>query len=249
MNDKQLDKILDDYKSSKYIDVKSILDYKALPVEKRSGRVWYWPAPWYKLPRSLPVENFQDLVGPRGSWGELDRFLADEFPIQYFLRDGYRNNKLYWFFRRIGWKTRDVKYWIKYFLFPCRPELLKAIPKNQYFDLPEVMREFLFACVISLVEGEYEGKIPHHSLKNVHKMEKPMLIKWNEFYDELKKCYKYITIERKELVKNLDLELTACSKLKSDKKYLKYWKMEKQLDQLDKKWLKWVVAENASFWA
>lgn len=237
----KLIKLLNTLKNpQKYVQVDNLNDYLALPKEKREK--WGF---WYIQPYALPSKFFDD--AETGTWEDFEEYLRKEYPIQSFIREVMPK----WFYP-IQRYYHDYKWKIYYLFHPQHSELHKTIAR-EWRDLTGIIPDFLFACIKSYVEKELNGKIPHHDIKKASKFEKSLLINENKFYNELKKCYQYITIERLELEKLESEELRRCSENKDKslsyyKKYKSYILIERKLKYYDDKWLTWIVKFRDCLW-
>ncbi len=151
---KNLDKLLADLDNPrKYVqNVNTALDYQNLPLSSRAVFRPGWLTPWYLLPASLEVKS-GEFFGEESEWVKLNRFLSKKYPIQYFLRDGYRDTIIRKVLKSFQWDIEELYNDAKCWLFPRRPKLKAAIP-NTYEDLTTIIPNVLFTAIIEFVEDE-----------------------------------------------------------------------------------------------
>ncbi len=138
--------------------------------------------------------------------------------------------------------------------------IYKYIPKREYADKTYLIPEFLFGCVIEIVESEKCFEHIDYSTCPKHK----------RFERDLKLCYNFVKCIRPELQKAIDSELDAAEKqaplvLKkvegddslmelemSDKTYEElygsYSFYKKELDKQEQKYMKWIVKNVDHLW-
>ena len=238
----KLEKILRDSENPrKYVRVNSFDDYLNLPLNKR----YKWGF-WYLLPDSLPTRMFNG-GNKIGTWEDFNEYMQIWHPLQFFIRHTFPR-----LFRPIKWKLKDYKWKIYYIFKPQHRELTRAIGRD-WRDLTDIIPDILFACVKSYVEGELNGKIPHHDLEETKGFERSNLRAWNKFYRKLEDCYFYIEVEKPRLEKLLS---ESYKKVATDDRNLSYKetykesiKIEKELRFNDNKWLYWIVANRDMLWS
>ncbi len=153
-------------------------------------------------------------------------------------------------------KTANDWYWnhIRPIFAPQHKELRKTIPRI-WCDLPEIIDNFLFACVVYYVENEeglknWEYQDDGHPCKDAAPM--------------LREVYEYIKTVRPSMEQELKMNfslievLTLVGKdnssyreeLRDDSKAT--WKnvdaIEKEINDLDTKYLTWIIANRGLMW-
>jgi len=125
------------------IKVNSVDSYFALPRNEREK------FGVYLSPSSLPWDGFEEFLNKGGQgWGALEKRIAEEYPIQYFVRNMWENLDIY--FSRFRGKLET--WWI--WAFNPQHSELRAVISRNWDDLDNIIRKFLFACVVSYVEKE-----------------------------------------------------------------------------------------------
>jgi len=147
-------------------------------------------------------------------------------------------------------------YWPIYYLFhPQHSELRKVIPRS-YQELDVLMVEFNFAIVKSLVEKQYCGidqlYADYLAVPQVGgEFDKELVEGWNNFRQQLFNCYKYITVQRFNLQKELEdsykFDLPA-SKEVWEKFFADSTRVKQRIEELDSKWLLWIISNKNYFW-
>lgn len=251
--------------------VRTLKEYLALPESERFDKnLWI---KWYIAPHSLIMDELdfsgKELDSNSLGWAGFNYWARKNFPIQYFIRKGWHDLSFIKAFHRwkysMAWKLERLKYRIQWFFGPARPNLIKSVGRH-YRDLPEIMRDFNFECIIEYVEGEEGLKHAKLQLRKPRKGSNEHEIEWHnstikenrEFYYGLKKCYQYIKTERPKLVKDEEEALNKWydeynneTNKKKNVRGGRYWlsnKIEKQRDDKDKKMLVWIAQNTNKFW-
>ncbi len=237
---KNLDKLLADLDNPrKYVpNVDTALDYQNLPSCAREKYVYYWLTPWYILPASLK-SNMLGLDRENSEWGKLFKFLAKNYPLQYFLREGYRDNVIHQTIRYVKWDIDGFYNDIKCWLFPRRPKLKAAIP-NTYEDLTTIIPNVLFTAIIEFVEDEQCFKyILWTGCGGKNRAAKR----------KIKEIYQWAKTGRKELKEEISKSYPAQGcKLPYKEAYGKLNKLEKKLENQDTRYLTWIVTNRQLLW-
>lgn len=191
-----------------------------------------------KNSQPLIFDSVVDLI----QYQDLQKSKWDKFALKY-----------YWSIHR--W-FRDKIYYSIYYLFrPQHSELRKVIPRS-YQELDYLMVEFNFALVKSLVEKQYDGIESLYSnylaVPQVGgEFDKELVDRWNNFRQQLFNCYKYITIQRVRLQKELEdshkFDLPATPEV-WEKFFTDSTRIEQEIENLDNKWLVWIVNNKNYFW-
>ena len=121
----------------KTVNAINVSQYKKLPKSEREVFGF-----WYRLPRLYEVG------GPR-----FEEYWKENYPIQFRVREGTEN--LLISLSILKDKIRD-KVWRRF--FPQNKWARKVVP-NVWCDKPELIQEFLFACVIDFVENEPANQV------------------------------------------------------------------------------------------
>jgi len=171
---------------SNHVNVTSVDEYFNLPREKREK--WGF---WYLKPIALPLGNLDEYDVEDGGWNEFDSRICRGYPIQSLIRYNFSSMWEYFFGGSFGVFTQ-LQYRVSCFFFPRNQDLRDAIPKT-WRDKPELITDFLFACIKSFVEEEDglsqlrmmdEGKKKLAKLKS-RKISKEERVKLNaEFKDD-----------------------------------------------------------------
>jgi len=226
----------------KYLkDVHTFREYENMHRCDRETYVPYWITPWYKLPRGLKMtmEEFNDKEN--SEWGKLDRFLRKNYPLQFFLREGYREMLLYRAILSFKWDLEGFYDDIKYWLFPRRPLLKNAVP-NQWMDLDGIYTQVLYAGILEFVENEkglervlWEDDIPNTKNVAAKKM--------------IEEIYEWAKTGRAELQKEISQSYPPMGcKLPYKEAYGKLDKLEKKLEAQDTRYLTWIVTNRELLW-
>ena len=116
----------------KNVNVSNVKQYKELPKSEREVFGF-----WYRLPKLY-------------EWGgeRFEDYWKQNYPIQFRIRDGIENI----FITLSVWKDKLIENtWTR--TFPKNAWARKIIP-HTYSDKPELIQDFLFACIIDFVENE-----------------------------------------------------------------------------------------------
>lgn len=142
-----------------------------------------------------------------------------------------------------AWKLRC---WLN----PRQKWIKKHIEYYSFCDKPELLKDFVFGCIIDLIEGEKYFQTVSGG---------------EEFDRELKECYDYITVRRKELQDEIDKLYESCppwdrdvdviEQMNDEKRreitkpiYDKINAAEEKLDKEDEKMLVWTVKNRGGLW-
>lgn len=136
-------------------------DYKKLPIELRSKKVWWWLTPWFIMPGAMRMDlsELKDGLGKKqhegnGEFAKCYAFLKKEFPLQYFLREGIQDSKIAWWLRMKKMKIEELWYTHVDCFFKPRQKWLTDVIGKTYRDKPELIRDVMYAFIINLVEEE-----------------------------------------------------------------------------------------------
>lgn len=158
-------------------------------------------------------------------------------------------------------KIRNYYYIVKCFFFPKQRWIKKYIKYHYYDDIPCLIPDFLFGCVIEFVEIEENFKICEYDYYNCSddKLEyyisndkslsylqteeeiqeyKKMIIEARTFKREILKCYEYAVLrnEIKNSIGNPKLNKTT------------YTKWENFIEQNDPQYCKVIIKHYESLW-
>jgi hypothetical protein len=132
--------------------------------------------------------------------------------------------------------------WVDYLsiIFKPRQRWIKDhIEYNKWCDKVQLIPDFLFGCVVHLVEEEkwlesidYEAT-DHHA----------------KFAKELQECYDYIKVGRPKLNKDLDEAYKNIPDVVDyEERYGEVIRIEKELTDLDQKYSIWIVTNKGFMW-
>jgi hypothetical protein len=193
---------------------------------------WYIPFQVYTKPWALSM----------GGWMLLKNQIKKKHPIQYFFREALPIK--YW-----AWKMKvsDVLWKIENRFKNPRKEMRGAVFPSEYRDLPEIVFSFNSEVIKEIYEREKYFDQCFLS---------PAKSKRRQFEKDLKKYYKYITVDRK----NMNAEADELFKVKFDafssdpveknceKKYRKWIKKIDLIKKSDDQMCVWVSYNREYFW-
>lgn len=111
---------------------------------------------------------------------------------------------VFWFNPRQSWIKNHIEYY-------------------EWQDKPELITDFMFGCIIHLVEEEeYVGKFVSETKNEI------------TFDKQLLECYDYIKIQRPKMIKDMEKSPVGSE-----------WE---KIYELDEKWLIWIVKHKESMW-
>lgn len=210
-------------KKKQYVMTENVDEYINLPKSERTTNGW-----WY-----IPIYGFRCDFNDRTEPDKYYKFLKKEFPIQYFFREYLSSKVSHCKFR---W---NMFYWekLRSIFVPQHSELRKVIPRT-WSDITELIPRFLFECVKSFKENETD------------------VINWDSdvyhktFYANLNKYYNYITVERNQILADIDnsyppLGTKGCY----EELYGKLNTNEAILKAKDTECLQWIVENREGFWS
>ena len=116
----------------KYANAVNVKEYKELPKSEREDFGF-----WYRLPKLY-------------EWGgeKFEDYWKQNYPIQFRIREGIENLLI----SISVLKDKLIENtWTK--IFPKNAWARKVVP-NLWCDKPELIQDFLFACIIDFVEKE-----------------------------------------------------------------------------------------------
>lgn len=152
------------------------------------------------------------------------------YPIQYIV------DLWEWVFppNRLNWYDR-----INNYFNPKQKWVKDYIEWNKWCDKPELIRDFLFGCIIHLIEKEECFEHNDYTVTDHH----------TDFARELQECYTYIKIRRPNLEKLLD---KACDNLPASQtyeiRYAEVNELSEKIDKLDNKVIVWVIENKGYMW-
>ena len=191
----------------KTANVTNVTQYKQLPKSKREAFGF-----WYRLPKLY-------------EWGgeRFEDYWKKHYPIQFRIREGIENLLI----SISVYKDKLIENtWTR--IFPKNAWARKIIP-HTYSDKPELIQDFLFACIIDFVDSEPVEYTDWESSKE-HKQT------W-ETVNELYKFAKYTLPARRKRLDELLSELYDEKSLmefvdkSTDPKYEEMSALEKQTDK------------------
>jgi hypothetical protein len=217
--------------------------YFKIPLEQRTRKVWFWPAPWYKPVLALEW-TFNHLF--EGTDSEFDKYysqLKKEFPIQARIRE-YEQYKIWLVWRTFVHNYKDKVYYPARSIFkPENRHLAKVIPR-QYKSQTLIVEEILIAAFLSYCEDGYvTARINYEDDPNADE-------ETNKFFREQvaanKKIYDYIKVERVELKNQLEkaweaVPLRGATEGEIFKKYDAVDKIEKEIGKRDTEALVYII--------
>lgn len=194
--------------------------------EIKTEKVWYWPTKLYVKPFALSMED----------WETFDNKVKKEFPLQYFFRDILVEK--YWIWRR---KLNDLWWKIKNHIRNPRKEMKSTVFPSEYRDLPEIIFNFNSEVVKEIYERE--KYFEHWSASSDCRQPKRQ-----KFEKELKKYYKYITVDRNKMYDQVNELMEKNHKIPFKQRDDKWVKKLDQIDKLDNKMCIWVSSNREYFW-
>jgi hypothetical protein len=224
---------------SKIAKTTNLAKYKSMPLAERSRRVWFWATPWYKLPMALPFKRNEP-----SQWDECDKFLKEQFPIQYVVR----NLREYTPFKQFArWKYKfdmELGYKIKCFFRPRNSDLRKCIPRTWKSE-DEIIQDVLETIFLRFY-------LPHkcEDWKNFEISDNKELNdankKWAELAVEADNIYAWINEGRAAHQKLIDIawEAVSLDEVEGETYLSKYGevdKLEKIFDERNMEILNWIV--------
>lgn len=227
----------EDYSAQTYFD---------LPIDQRTREVWYWPAPWYKLPSALRFEE----------WDKLYRKLKQEFPVQYYIRQGWWDKDWHYSICRFYQSIKDFcRKWIYRTFKPLNTEIRATIPTREWHDKVTIIRDVLFAIVVDFVEKEGGAQIIE-TPPDVSETERDAIISQNIRNQHILNIYDWIKTERPKLEiklsnaypKFVNWDAFTSSNKSYDELYGEVNKIDKLIEETDANHLKWIVENRGYFW-
>lgn len=255
-----LEKDFGDYVNpKKYVDVTSVQAYKDLPKEKRTIKHWYWPGPWYLQPMALPwddsrLNKFLDET-PEEGWDAFEKYIKAEYPIQHFIREGWTDNALYWFFYRNFRSAKDFyRKWVIRTFKPYNTKIRAQIPTRDWKDKEQIITDVLYACIIDFVENERNSTEMHEIdySKPDEYGERAMLEKQNKDKEMILIIYSWAKSRRNHTLKQIEEALDEASertgKLSYEDRYGDMNKLEEYLLKKDNEYLNWIINNRGILW-
>ena len=257
----KIDKLLRDLDNPlKYVPVHSREKYWALPEDRRTKKVWFWPGPWYIQISGLPMDIDSILDGDKKSEFDLfDEELAKTYPIQFYLRECWRKHKpvrwleieLYSFNRMF----RDFYYkWIKRTFKPFNKEIRAQIPTREWKDLRDMIPDVLYAMIIHYVEKDNGAEMTEIDYSKPDEYgEREFLEKRNQERSMILQIYGWAKSGRAYTRKKIEEALDEAHKnrkkgLTYEEQYGEMEKLEKYLVEKDTKYLTWIVENREILW-
>jgi hypothetical protein len=202
------------------------------PLLIKYEKKWYIPFQIYTKPWALSMQG----------WTLFKEQIKKKHPVQYFFREALPIK--YW-----AWKMKvsDVLWKIENRFKNPRKEMKVAVFPPEYRDLPEIVFCFNSEVIKEIYEREkyFDKCLPS-----------PAKSKRGRFEKDLKKYYKYVTVDREKM----NAEASELLKIKfysvnSDpvekdckKKHKKWIKKVDQIDKLDNQMCVWVSYNREYFW-
>ena len=132
--------------------------------------------------------------------------------------------------------------WVDYLsiIFKPRQRWIKDhIEYNKWCDKTELIPNFLFGCVVHLVEKEQWIEHIDYAASEHHA----------EFARELQECYDYIKVRRPNLEKEIDEAYQNLPQVSDyEEKYAEVIRIEKEIDKMDKHFMIWIVTNKGFMW-
>ena len=202
------------------------------PLLIKYEKKWYMPFQIYTKPWALSMQG----------WTLFKEQIKKKHPVQYFFREALPIK--YW-----AWKMKvsDVLWKIENRFKNPRKEMKVAVFPPEYRDLPEIVFCFNSEVIKEIYEREkyFDKCLPS-----------PAKSKRGRFEKDLKKYYRYITVDRE----NMNAEADELLKVKFDafcsdpveknsrKNYRKWIKKTDVINKLDNEMCVWVSANREYFW-
>jgi hypothetical protein len=220
-----------------YINVQDVDEYFNLPREKRTK------LGLYLVPYTLPFEMFSR--NNQKGWDGWEAGIRKEFPIQWFVREWCFScdNPLYLLGVVIHRHLRDAWYNIKRMFKPVAPRFRKAWKRWEYRDIADAIADVNFALIQDFYHEEVESS---------------EFVDWSssstsEFFTWLKGAIQWIEIDRKDLIKEIDVQQSNAFRDKSDtpyaEKYRYYNSLNNKLVEEDTKILTEMIKYRDYFWS
>ena len=216
-----LDKIIRDHVRG--VEVNDVNEYINLPATERTESVWFWPAPWYKRPSSLPCNIDEGILS---QWERLDKFLKAQFPVQFFLREDVDM-----FFRLKHNQFYAVWYPFKCFFKPCNKNIRKLVP-NTFKCGDDIIEDILTEVFLSTVTPREIECWKQDQYSEF----------WRNKAVEAENCRTWFTVDKKVMQNKLDEARKNILKTGNyEEKYGALNKIEEELKNNDTRWFKWIV--------
>jgi hypothetical protein len=156
-----------------------------------------------------------------------------------------------WVYELIFPRFGDNWAWkLRYWLNPRQKWIKKHIEYYSFCDKPELLKDFVFGCVINLVEGEKYFQTVSGG---------------EEFDRELMDCYTYITVRRKNLEDEIEKLYDELPPWNRDEDFIDQLNnkerqelskpiyeeintAEERLDEEDKRMMIWIISNSGGLW-
>lgn len=228
-----IEKTLKDLASDRYINCYNLDEYKALPLEQRSRKVWWWFSPWFQLPRGVEM----DLEAKFTNWDKCHAWLREQGYLQWLIRFGvpelWGAGKGYWYYP-IYHKVNPIYWHLRGYIKDQHPYVRAAVPRR-WTAADYLMEELLFAIVREYVE-----------LSGADLNEQMTLSEWRTeedvtFAKECMEVYAWAKTGRATMEKQIEESYPELGD-KTEGRYDELHKLEAQLKTTNDKWLAWIVA-------
>lgn len=192
-------------------------------------------------------------------WEDYYDEMKEKYPIKYFL-----SQTLTAWWRRWIWGTyaplERARYWLISHLISSRKyhllDLRQPEKDGYQFGWLDSDRQIEYAC-FNILRNYVEKELPHCYVKQEFTKEElkaePSLRAQKKHFDDIKIIYRYWTVEKKELEKNLDIlrdKWYNTSKKKEADKLFKFLKEEeKRVEDLKDKMLIKLIKTRKGMWS
>ncbi len=223
-------------------EVSTVDGYFALPIDQREIKVWFWPAPWYKIPYAMGL-SLDFVLGRKGAtdqgWGGFNTEIKKRYPIQYWFRNMDDLPPIEFFRFKIRSFRENVIYPIKCFFNSPNKKVKKVIPytyKSPVLIITDVL--------VTLFMEDY---LPDKKAnwKVIGGLDGIMDDYWHNLALEYDACYQWFAVDKKKLEAELEQawkEIPAgWDEVPYEEKYGKVNALEKKIDDEDTKYLSWIV--------
>ncbi len=216
------------------VNVKTVEEYFALPIEKRQK------FGIYLKPYALPFDIFNK---KNCGWRKFKKEIRMAYPIQGWIREWLFNydNPVYAFISRCIGRIRDIKHNIRRFLRPSHPRFRRVYRRHRWMDISDAILQINFALIQDFWHEEMKFGWVDWEGDERHK----------KFYEWIKNVVNYIEIERPDLLKQVEKAFDNINhELREpyDVKYKVVNELEAKIDKLDLQVLKNMIKYRTMFW-
>jgi len=220
------------YVMKRYVTVKSVEEYFALPRQEREYMGWYLK------PFALPWEGFGQQQ--EQGWRAWSKRIRQEYPVQGFVREWLfdKDNPVYSFFVVRKMKLEFTWSAIKLFCNPALKRWRASAPRHKWRDISTLVVDSNFALVLDFWYDEVLDGWINWEANEQHK----------EFHTWIKKAVYYIEQERPALEKQIEVSYANLKGTTYEERYGTIDKIQKDIDSRDTILLKDIIDNRKFFW-